>query len=40
MKSLLGTPKAQVVIGLLIGMGLLVLVSRFVNLSETIHMWQ
>ena len=37
MKSLLSIPKAQVVIGLLIGIGLLFLVSRFVNLSFTIH---
>ncbi len=37
MKSLLGIPKAKVMIGLLIGIGLLFLVSRFVNLSYTFH---
>lgn len=37
MKSLLGMHKAKVMIGLLIGIGLLFLVSRFVNLSFTFH---
>jgi uncharacterized protein (TIRG00374 family) len=37
MKSFSGIPKAQVVIGLLIGIGLLLLVSRFVNLSFTLN---
>ena len=37
MKSLRGTPKAKVVIGLLVGIGLLFLVSRFVNLAFTFH---
>jgi uncharacterized protein (TIRG00374 family) len=37
MKSLLSITKAQVVIGLLIGIGLLFLVSRFVNIAFTLH---
>src|SRR5260370_15348847 len=36
MKSLLGIPKAKVMIGLLIGIGLLFLVSRFVNISTAL----
>jgi hypothetical protein len=40
MKSLRSIPKAQVVIGLLIGIGLLFLVSRFVNLAYTLHILQ
>ena len=40
MKSLLGIPKAKVMIGLLIGIGLLFLVSRFVNLPVTFHVLQ
>jgi uncharacterized protein (TIRG00374 family) len=40
MKSLLGIPRARVIVGLLIGMGLLFLVSRFINLSVTIHVLQ
>jgi len=37
MKSLLGIHKAKVAIGLLIGIGLLFLVSRFINVAVTIH---
>ncbi len=40
MKSLPGIPKAKVLIGLLIGIGLLFLVSRFVNIPATIHVLQ
>ncbi len=40
MKSLRGIPKAQVIIGLLIGIGLLVLASRFVNIPVTFHVLQ
>ena len=40
MKSLFSIPKAKIMIGLLIGIGLLVLVSRFVNLSFTLHVLQ
>ncbi len=40
MKSLLGIPGARVMIGLLIGIGLLVLVSRFINIPVTIHVLQ
>jgi uncharacterized protein (TIRG00374 family) len=36
-KGLLNTPAAKVTIGLLIGIGLLLLVARFVNLPETIR---
>src|SRR3982074_883677 len=37
MKSLLRTTKTKVTIGLLIGIGLLFLVSRFVNLSTSMQ---
>ena len=37
MKSLRSMPKAKVVIGLLVGIGMLFLVSRFVNLAFTFH---
>jgi uncharacterized protein (TIRG00374 family) len=37
MKSLPGISKVKILIGLLIGIGLLVLVSRFVNLPVTLH---
>jgi len=37
MKSLLGIHKAKVAIGLLIGIGLLFLVSRFINVAVTFH---
>ncbi|HYT37508.1 MAG TPA: lysylphosphatidylglycerol synthase transmembrane domain-containing protein [Ktedonobacteraceae bacterium] len=37
MRSLLGIPKAKVMIGLLIGIGLLFLVSRFVNIPATMQ---
>jgi uncharacterized protein (TIRG00374 family) len=37
MKSLLGIHKAKVTIGLLIGIGLLFLVSRFINVAVTFH---
>jgi uncharacterized protein (TIRG00374 family) len=40
MKSLLGIPKVHVFIGLLIGIGLLFLMSRFVNLSATMRVLQ
>jgi uncharacterized protein (TIRG00374 family) len=40
MKRLPGVSKAKIVIGLLIGIGLLVLVSRFVNLPVTLHVLQ
>src|SRR5262245_23774049 len=40
MKSLLRTYKTQVTIGFLIGIGLLFLVSRFVNISTTIKVLQ
>ena len=40
MKNLHGIPKVHVVIGLLIGIGLLFLVSRFVNLAFTLHVLQ
>src|SRR5258706_15491991 len=40
MKSLLCIPKAKVMIGLLIGIGLLFLVSRFVNVSAALHVLQ
>ncbi len=40
MKRLPGISKAKVIIGLLIGIGLLVLVSRFVNLPVTFHVLQ
>jgi uncharacterized protein (TIRG00374 family) len=40
MKSFPGIPKAHIIIGILIGLGLLVLVSRFVNLSYTVHVLQ
>jgi uncharacterized protein (TIRG00374 family) len=40
MNRFLSIPKARVLIGLLIGIGLLLLVSRFVNLSVTIHVLQ
>jgi uncharacterized protein (TIRG00374 family) len=40
MKSLLGSPKARVTIGLLIGIGLLFLVSRFIDIPVTIHILQ
>ena len=40
MKSLLGTTWAKVTIGLLIGIGLLFLVSRFVNIPTTLHVLQ
>ena len=36
-KGLLNTPAAKVTVGLLIGIGLLLLVARFVNLPETIR---
>jgi len=37
MKVLLSTPKTKVTIGLLIGIGLLFLVSHFVNIPATIY---
>jgi uncharacterized protein (TIRG00374 family) len=40
MKSLPGISMAKVIVGLLIGIGLLVLVSRFVNLPVTLHVLQ
>ncbi|OLC60861.1 MAG: hypothetical protein AUH89_03395 [Ktedonobacter sp. 13_1_40CM_4_52_4] len=40
MKGLLTTPAAKVIIGLLIGVGLLVLVSRFVNIAVSMRMLQ
>jgi uncharacterized protein (TIRG00374 family) len=40
MKSLLSTSKTKVTIGLLIGIGLLFLVSRFVNISTSIQVLQ
>src|SRR5438270_2094090 len=40
MKGLLSSPAAKVIIGLLIGMGLLFLVSRFVNIAVSVHMLQ
>jgi len=40
MKSLLSTYKTKVTIGLLIGIGLLFLVSHFVNIPATIHVLQ
>src|SRR5690348_16969760 len=40
MKVLLRSPKIKVTIGLLIGIGLLFLVSHFVNIPATIHVLQ
>jgi len=40
MKGLSSTPAAKVIIGLLIGIGLLFLVSRFVNVSMAMHVLQ
>jgi uncharacterized protein (TIRG00374 family) len=40
MKRLLSSPLAKVTIGLLIGVGLLVVVSRFVNIAATIYVVQ
>ncbi len=40
MKRLSGMPVVKVIIGLLVGIGLLVLVSRFVNIPITIHILQ
>ncbi len=40
MKGLLSAPKAKITIGLLIGIGLLILVSRFVNIAVTLHVLQ
>ena len=40
MKRLPGISKAKIIVGLLIGIGLLVLVSRFVNLPVTFHVLQ
>lgn len=40
MKGLLSSPAAQVIIGLLIGIGLLFLVSRFVNIAVSLHLLQ
>jgi len=40
MKSLLSIPKTQIIIGILTGMGLLFLVSRFIDLPTTIHVLQ
>lgn len=37
MKNILNTPAAKLTIGLLIGAGLLLLVSRFVNIPATLH---
>src|SRR2546422_11424494 len=40
MKGLLSAPAAKVIIGLLIGIGLLFLVSRFVNIAVSMRMLQ
>ena len=40
MKSLFRISRAKITIGLLIGLGLLFLISRFVNISTTIHVLQ
>jgi uncharacterized protein (TIRG00374 family) len=40
MKGLLSAPVAKVIIGLLIGIGLLFLISRFIDIAVSIHMLQ
>lgn len=40
MKSFIGSPRMKVIIGLLIGIGLLILVSRFVNVSSALQVLQ
>ena len=40
MKGLLSAPAAKVTIGLLIGIGLLLLVSRFVDIAMSLHILQ